>query len=47
MKLSEKLRNLLEEMKASEQRMQELVDNHCFEMRLLANTQEQIIKEQD
>ena len=47
MKISERLRALLEEMKESDAKMQRLIDDHCTETRRLLHTQEQLIRRQN
>ena len=47
MKISDRLRALLAEMKESDAKMTQLIDNHCTETRRLLHTQEQLIRRQN
>ena len=44
MKISDRLRALLAEMKESDAKLQRLIDDHCNETRRLLHTQEQLIR---
>jgi hypothetical protein len=47
MKISDRLRELLAEMKDSDAKLQRLIDDHCTETRRLLHTQEQLIRGQN
>jgi len=47
MKISDRLRELLAEMKESDAKLQRLIDDHCSETRRLLHTQEQLIGRQN
>ena len=47
MKTSERLRQLLAEMKESDAKLQRLIDDHCTETRRLLHTQERLIRGQE
>jgi len=47
MKISERLRQLLAEMRESDAKLQRLIDDHCTETRRLLHTQEQLIRRQE
>jgi len=47
MKISERLRALVAEMKEGDAKMRRLIDDHCTETRRLLHTQEQLIRGQN